>query len=134
MRCSWKDRICSSIDRSTLRTSTPGGHLQHAGREVQDARDAGRDEPVADVLRGRGGRRDDADRGAGRAHDLGQVVEVAHDEAADLLADAGRVGVEQPDDAEAALVEAAVAGERVAEVADADEHDRPALRQAERAR
>ena len=30
LRCSWKARICSSMARSTLRTSTPSGTVQHA--------------------------------------------------------------------------------------------------------
>ena len=60
-----------------------------------------------------------------------EVVDVPHDEAVDPLADPGRVGVEQRGDAEAAAGEAGVAGQRVAEVTDADQGDRPALGQAE---
>ena len=46
---------------------------------------------------------------------------------ADDLAVAARVGVEQRDDAEAAAAEAGVVGQRVAEVADADDDDGPVL-------
>ena len=45
-----------------MRTSTPSGTESTVGREVQDARDAGGDEPVADVLGGEGRRGDHADR------------------------------------------------------------------------
>ena len=65
------------------------GHRQHGRREVQDAADAGRDQPVADVL----GR----DRRAWRstpiatpcsAHDLLELVEGRDRQLADPLADA----------------------------------------------
>ena len=62
------------------------------------------------------------------------VGHVTDGEAGDDLADAGRVGVEQGGDPEAAGGEPAVAGERVTEVADADQDDRPALGQPERGR
>src|SRR6202034_4248981 len=34
-RCAWKARICSSIDRSTLRTSTPSGTLSTSGAKFR---------------------------------------------------------------------------------------------------
>src|SRR5215470_5652823 len=34
-RCAWKARICSSIDRSTLRTSTPSGTLSTMGAKFK---------------------------------------------------------------------------------------------------
>src|SRR3984885_1288719 len=34
-RCAWKARICSSIDRSTLRTSTPSGTLRTSGAKFR---------------------------------------------------------------------------------------------------
>ena len=52
-------------------------------------------------------------------------------QAGDLLADARGVGVDERGDAEAARGEAAVVGERVAEVADADDDDGPVLGEAE---
>src|SRR6185436_4814236 len=39
----------------------PGRHVQHERGEVQDAGHPRRDQPVADVLGGRGGRGDDPD-------------------------------------------------------------------------
>ena len=73
----------------------------------------------------RGG--DDADRDAVLADDLLEVVEGAHVEPGDQLVVPVGVGVEQRDDPEAADAEAGVVGERVAEVADADDDDRPVL-------
>ena len=35
LRCSWKDRICSSIARSTLRTSTPSGTASTVGAKLR---------------------------------------------------------------------------------------------------
>ncbi|OEV24350.1 hypothetical protein AN220_19740 [Streptomyces nanshensis] len=35
LRCSWKARICSSIDRSTLRTSTPSGTESTVGAKLR---------------------------------------------------------------------------------------------------
>ena len=63
--------------------------------------------------------------------DLGQLVDVPDGQAVDLLADPGRVGVEQRDDPETAAGEAVVAGQRVTEVTDADQADGPALVEAE---
>ena len=110
------------------------GHRQHHRREVQDAGDPGRDEPVAHVLgdRGRGGQHRDRDLLLG--HDLGEVGDVAHDQAAQRRPDPGRVGVDQRGDAEAAAGEPGVPGQRLAEVADADQGDRAVHRDAERAR
>ena len=51
--------------------------------------------------------------------------------AADHRADLGGVDVDDAGDREAALAEPAVAGERLAEVAGADDHDRPVVGQAE---
>ena len=56
-----------------------------------------------------------------------EVVEGADVDAGDDLAVPLRVGVEQGDDAEAAAAEAGVVGQRVAEVADADDDDGPVL-------
>ena len=47
------------------------------------------------------------------------------------LPDLARVGVDERDDPEAAGAEAAVVGERLAEVADADDRDRPVVGEAE---
>ena len=92
-------------------------------------RDPGRDQPVADVLGGDGRRGDDADRDAVLGDDLLEVVERADVDAGDDLAVPVGVGVEQRHDPEAAAAEAGVVGQRVAEVADADDDDRPVLGQ-----
>ena len=107
------------------------GDGQHARREVEDAADAGGDEPVADVLGGGGRGGDDADGDAERRDHLLEAVQRLHDEPADLGADDRRVGVDQGADREAAGGEAAVVGERVPEVADPDDDDRPVLGEAE---
>ena len=115
------------MDRSTLRTSTPVGHRQHGRREVEDAADAAGDHPVGDVLGGDGGGGDHADGDAVLGDDPLEVVERAYVDAGDDLVVAVRVGVEQGHDPEAAAAEAGVVGERVAEVSDADDDDRPVL-------
>ena len=61
------------------------------------------------------------------ADDLLELVEGRTSTPATTLAEPRRVGVEQGDDPEAAAAEAGVVGERVAEVADADDDDRPVL-------
>ena len=66
-----------------------------------------------------------------RAHDRGQVADRADADAADHGADLGRVVVDDAGDREAALAEPAVAGERLAEVAGADDHDGPVVGEAE---
>src|ERR1039458_8433132 len=35
LRCAWKARICNSMDRSTLRTSTPPGTLRTTGAKLR---------------------------------------------------------------------------------------------------
>ncbi len=106
-------------------------HGQHRGGEVQHAGDAGRDQPVGHRLRGTGRRRDDADRDPVLDDQPFEVVEVVHDEAAHPLADLARISIDQARGAKAARGEAAVIRERPAEVADADDGDRPVLGQAE---
>ena len=78
-----------------------------------------------------GGRGDDTDVDPLGLHDLRQLVDVAHAHAAEHRADLGRVDVDDAGDREAALAEAAVAGERLAEVAGADDDDRPVVGEAE---
>ena len=114
-----------------MRTSTPSGTCSTVGREVQDARDAGGDQPVADLLRGRAGvAMTPIATCAGRGRLL-ELVDVPDDQPGDRPRRPGGVGVEQRRDAEAAGGEAAVVGQRVPEVADADDDDRPVLGQAE---
>ena len=73
------------------------------------------------------GHGDDADGQVLLGGDGRQVVDVADDELADALAHLGGVGVDQCGDAEAPRQEAAVVGERVAEMAQPGDHDRPVL-------
>ena len=65
------------------------------------------------------------------AHDGGQLVEAAHPHAADDGVDLGVVDVDDAGDREAPLAEPAVAGERLAEVAGADDDDGPVVGQPE---
>ena len=105
----------------------PVRHREHAGREVEDAGHAGGDQLVGDRLRGggRGGDHPDRDRLLGR--DRQQLVDVPDDQAVDLLAHPGRIGVEEGGDPEPAAGEAGVAGQGVTEITDADQRDRAAL-------
>ena len=120
-----------------LAQADPVGGAEDGGREVEDARDPGGDEPVADLLRRRRGRGDDPDAGVAVVDDVLEVVDAAHLDllavatGGDLLPHPRRIGVEQADDAEAARGETAVVGQRVPEVSDADDHDGPVLGQAE---
>ena len=69
---------------------------------------------------------------ASAADDLGQVVEVAHLEAADLGADLAPASMSTiAATGKAPFAESAVVGEGVAEVAGADDDDRPVLGEAE---
>ena len=115
------------MDRSTLRTSTPSGTDSTIGAKLRMLRDPAGDHPVGDVLGGDGRGGDDADGDAVLGDDPLEVVERAHLDPGDHLVVAGRVGVEQRDDAEAAAAEAGVVGERVPEVSDADDDDGPVL-------
>src|SRR5439155_8630272 len=106
-------------------------NAQNARGEVQDAGDAGGDEAVGDHLGGvcRGGDHRDPDR-LGLDHGR-QVVDVAHAHAVDRLADAGRVGVEEGRDVEAAGGEPRVPRQGVTEITHPDEGHRPVLGEAE---
>src|SRR5207249_1326893 len=103
------------------------GHVQHARREIEDAGHTALDQRVGDGLGGvyRGG--DDRDRDALRGDHLGQLLGVPDDQPVDPLADPGLVGVEERGDVEAPGAEAGVPGQRVAQVTDADQGDRPVL-------
>ena len=120
----WRGRPCGRRRRRAP-TSTVGAKLRML-------RDAGRDQPVADVLGGAGRGGDDADGDAVVARRSARGRRAGGRRARPTsLADARRVGVEQRDDAEAARGEAGVVGQRVPEVADADDDDRPVLGQPE---
>src|SRR5436190_12064005 len=101
----------------------PVGNYEYTRGEVQDAGDAGLDEPVGDALGRvrRGGDHRDGDLFGG--DDVGQVLGVPDDKAVDPLADAPPVGVEQRGDAEPPGAEPGVPGQRVPEVADTHERD-----------
>src|SRR5262245_13522629 len=101
------------------------GHLQRAGRKVQDRFDARRDHQVDDVLGGGGGHGDDADADGVAPRDLLQIVDVVDRHAAARpLAHLRAQVVEERDDLEAFLAKARVIGQREPEVAGA--HDRDA--------
>ena len=104
---------------------TPAGTDSTTGGEVEDARDTDLDQLVGSVLGGGGRRGHDADRHVLGAHDLSELGERAHAYATDHGVDLGGIDVDDAGDRESALVEAAVPGERLAEVAGADDHDRP---------
>ena len=89
------------------------------------------DEPVGHVLGHGRGRCDHADRGTGLAAIAGSSSRWRTLTPADLLADARRVDVDQADDLKAPGAEALVVGQRVAEVAEAHDDDRPVVGQAE---
>src|SRR5439155_14066987 len=107
-------------------------YLQCAWREVQDRLDAGGHD-LLDNLRRRGGRHGqhrDADAVA-----LYRLPEIAHvvngAAAARLLADFGRLRVEQRGDLEAFLPEAGIVGQRQTEIARADDGDTQLASEAE---
>src|SRR5688572_675316 len=108
-----------------------GRHREHTRSEVEDAGDARVDQHVGDRLGGAGRGGDHADGDVLFHGDAAQLFDVTHGQALDLFADLGRVGVEERDDLEAAAGEAVVAGQRVTEVTETDQADRPALVEAE---
>ena len=114
-----------------MRTSIDRGTASTTGAKLRMLVIPARDEAVGGVLRGGGGRGDDADAHPLGLHDLGQLVDVADAHAAEHGADLGLVDVDDAGDREAALAEPAVAGEGLAEVAGADDDDRPVVGQAE---
>ena len=129
LRCWWNARICSSLARSTRRTSTCSGTRSGTGAKLRTL-----DTPAATS---RSQTSCAAPAGVATtpmqtpvsADDPLQVGERVHGQPADHLAGALRGGVDQRRDAEAAAGEAAVVGQRVPEVADADDDDRPVLGQ-----
>ena len=112
-------------------TWMPCGHGDDRRGEVQDARDAGGDERVGGILRGMPGRGDDPDRDVPLLHHLGDLVEVTDAHAPDHRADLGGVDVDDATDREPSIAEPVVAGERLAEVAGADDDDGPVVGEAE---
>jgi hypothetical protein len=100
-----------------------GRNLQQLLGVVEDDLHTGLDQSVGDGL-GCGGRHgEDADDDLLLGDDPLELAEVAHLEAADLCADDRRVDVEHGDDLEAVVGEDVGAGDRLAEVADAEEGD-----------
>src|SRR6266568_4687505 len=110
----------------------PFRHAQHERSEVEDARDASRDEPVADGLRGPGGGGDHADRDLVPGHHGLEFVDMPDGQPRDPAAHDSRVAVEHGGDREAAGDETSVIGQGPAEVARAHDDHRPVLHQAER--
>ena len=83
----------------------------------------GLDELVGEPLGGVGGHREHAHDDVLVLDHLAQLVDVAHDLAADLRADLGGVDVEDRDHAKAVVGEDVRGGDRLAEVAGADQRD-----------
>ena len=127
LRCSWKARIWSSWPRSTLRTLTPFGHDENGRCKVEDAGDSQIHEAVSNGLSGLGRGRDDRDGRARPGHHVLQLDQVGDGQAMDPLADQLRGRIDQPDHPEAAAVEAAVVGQRGAQVAQPDDDHRPVV-------
>ena len=117
-----------------MRTETPSGTAITAGAKLRIDATPGGDERVGHLLGGGRRRGDDPDRDPAGAHDLGQLGHGLDRELADRLADLLGVGVDEREHPEAPGTEAAVVGERVAEVADADDDDRPVVGEPELAR
>ena len=90
-----------------------------------------RDQTIGRVLRGAGRRGDDTDADSFGLHDLRKLVDVTDAYPAEHRADLGLVDVDDSGDRKAALTETAVSGERLSEVAGADDHDRPVVGEAE---
>jgi hypothetical protein len=101
------------------------GQPDHGGREVEDPADAGRDQPVGHFLGGLGGDGEQAQFRTRGRHHLGHSLGRVDFQAVDPLAALGGVGVEQGDDAKAALREATVAQQGPGQVAHPHEHRRP---------
>src|SRR3954471_18201616 len=111
------DRGARGVDRDL------GRHLQQRVGVVEDDLHAGVDELVGQRLRRRRGGREDADDDVLLLDDLAQVVDGAHGLGADLLADLLGVVVEDRHDAEAVVGEDVARGDRLAEVAGAEQRD-----------
>ena len=86
--------------------------LEHDGREIEDALDAGGNEGIGDLLGGVGGNGEDGERCPAARDHLGNLVGGLHRQAFNFLADFVRVGVEQADKLEALLGEAMIAQKR----------------------
>ena len=114
-----------------MRTLTAGGAVSTTGAKLRMLVTPAATSRSAASWAAGAGRRDDADRDLVGAHDRGQLADRADPHAADHGADLGRVVVDDAGHREAALAEPAVAGERLAEVAGADDDDGPVVGQAE---
>ena len=123
----WKARICSSVDRSTLRTTTPSGTASTAGAKLRTERTPAATRSSQACWAPSDGVAMTPMARPSSADEAGQVGHRPHRLAGDPLADQAGVAVEQGDDPEAALGEPAVGRERPAEVAHADDGDRPVL-------
>ena len=98
------------------------GQRERDGGEVHDSLDARGHEPVGCFLGPRGGYHDHAEADALGFHDVRQFVDMLDAQPLDRLADLRRIRIEGRFDREVLPVEAAVAEQRLAEIADAH-HD-----------
>ena len=111
------DRRARGVDRHL------GRDLQQRLGVVEDDLHAGVDQLVGELLGGGGRDGEDADDDVLLVDDRLQVVGMADQRGADLLADLRRVRVEDRDDAEAVVGEDVARGDRLAEVAGAEQRD-----------
>jgi hypothetical protein len=103
----------------------PFGHLDDRRRIVQDRAHASSNQQIGDLLGVSGGHRQDRQLDPLVADHRRDLVGAHDRQPVDLLADLGRVVVEQRSDADALAAEAFVARDRLAEVADAYQRHRP---------
>src|SRR5690606_23500148 len=126
LRCSWNARICSSMERSTLRTSTPSGTFSTVGAKFRME--------VTPAATSRSQTCWAAPAGVAITPidtPLSWMI-FSRSSVCFTGMPAGRgVPVNQGADAEAAGGETSVVGEGGAEVADTDDHNRPVLGQAQ---
>ena len=99
--------------------------------KVENALDAGGDQGVGDLLGVFRRHRDDGEFCLGGGDHLGQLSHAVHFQPFHLLPDLVRVGIEEPDELEALLGEAAIAQEGPRQVAGADDDRGPGAIDAE---
>ena len=131
LRCSWKARICSSMDMSTLRTSTWSGTDSTLGakfRMLLTPAATSRSQTSWATCAGVAITPIATPRSPTTSSRSRQRH---HRQPGDLGAHDRRVGVDQRPDREPARGEPAVVGQRVPEVAEPHDDDRPVLGQAQ---
>src|SRR6266581_730503 len=110
-----------------------GGQFEHDRREVEYTADAGIHQGVCDVLGGFDGHGDYAQFGAVAGDNFSHTVQGVDFQAVHGLADFGGVRIEEGHEAEALLLEAAVAQQGAGKIADTDDEGRSMPRRWRRA-